>query len=237
MSKLPRCEGEAYERWRTGYPTCRNTGPSNRATRPTRGAFFLSDVPSHLKRILREQAVAARARLSPAERATRSHAIADRVTGLDRWGPARTVALYAPIGVEVDTGEIARRAAADGKTLVWPRSVPGGRTMEFAACAPADMVRGPLGAPEPPAWSQAVPIASIDVVLVPGLAFDARGTRLGRGGGHYDATLAALPPRAARIGLAFEAQLVAEVPREAHDVALDAVVTEDRVLPGAEAAR
>jgi 5-formyltetrahydrofolate cyclo-ligase len=104
--------------------------------------------------------------------------------------------------------------------------------MEFAACAPGEMVPGPIGAPEPPTWARSVPAESIDLFLVPGLAFDAAGGRLGRGGGHYDATLAAMPLRAPRIGLAFEAQIVPEVPREAHDVALDAVVTEDRVLPG-----
>ncbi len=181
---------------------------------------------------MREQAVAARARLSPAERATRSHAIADRVAQLEGFRRARTVALYAPVGVEVDTGELARRAADDGKTLVWPRSRPGDRKMEFAACSAGDMVRGPLGAPEPPEWARAVPPESIDLFVVPGLAFDAAGGRLGRGGGHYDATLAAMPPGAPRVGVAFEAQLVPAVPREPHDVALDAVVTEDRVLPG-----
>jgi 5-formyltetrahydrofolate cyclo-ligase len=187
--------------------------------------------PSHLKKLLREQAVAARARLSPGERATRSHAIADRVALLDGFRRARTVALYVPVGAEVDTGEIARCATAAGKTLVWPRSVAGGRKMEFAACFPGDMVPGPMGAPEPPTWARAVPAESIDLIVVPGLAFDASCGRLGRGGGHYDATLAAMPPRAPRVGLAFEAQLVPQVPREAHDVALDAVVTEDRLLP------
>ena len=192
---------------------------------------------SHLKRRLREQAVAARVRLSPGERATRSHAIADRVALLDGFRRARTVALYAPVGAEVDTGEIARRAAAAGKTLVWPRSVPGRRNMEFAACAPGEMVPGPIGAPEPPAWARALPPESIDLIVVPGLAFDAAGGRLGRGGGHYDATLAAMPLRTPRVGLAFEAQLVPKVPREPHDVALDAVVTEDRVLPDGEPPR
>jgi 5-formyltetrahydrofolate cyclo-ligase len=66
-------------------------------------------------------------------------------------------------------------------------------------------------------------------VVVPGVAFSQDGHRLGRGGGHYDATLAQMP-RAVRLGVAFEAQLVAELPREPHDAPLDAVVTESRVL-------
>ena len=75
-----------------------------------------------------------------------------------------------------------------------------------------------------------MPATEIDLVVVPGVAFDAAGRRLGRGRGHYDATLAGLPAGAARIGLAFELQLVPEIPEEPHDVRLDAVVTEARVL-------
>jgi 5-formyltetrahydrofolate cyclo-ligase len=74
-----------------------------------------------------------------------------------------------------------------------------------------------------------VPPSEIDCVVVPGVAFSPEGWRLGRGGGYYDATLAALP-RALRVGVAFEVQLVPTVPREPHDVALDAVVTESRLL-------
>ena len=72
-------------------------------------------------------------------------------------------------------------------------------------------------------------LADLDLVLVPGVAFDGAGRRLGRGAGHYDATLAALGPRGRAVGLAFEAQLLAEVPCEAHDAHLDALVTEARV--------
>jgi 5-formyltetrahydrofolate cyclo-ligase len=103
--------------------------------------------------------------------------------------------------------------------------------MEFAACAPGDLVAGALGGREPPPSAPAVPPAEIDLVLVPGVGFDPSGRRIGRGRGHYDATLAALP-RATAVGLAFEAQVVPEVPAEAHDARLAAVVTERRTLRG-----
>jgi 5-formyltetrahydrofolate cyclo-ligase len=83
---------------------------------------------------------------------------------------------------------------------------------------------------EPPPDLPAVPLSEIELVLVPGVAFDGSGRRLGRGRGHYDATLAALSPAAVRIGLAFELQIVAAVPCEPHDMPLDAIVTERRVL-------
>lgn len=192
------------------------------------------------KRALRAEMLAARLRIPPAEREASSRAVAERVASLPAFAAARTLALYPAMGAEVDTAEIARRALAAGKRLAWPRVQPGALALTFAACLPGDLVPGPSGTREPPPEAPAVPLPEIDCVLVPGLAFDPRGLRLGRGRGHYDATLAALPRRAARVGLAFEAQLVAEVPRESHDAPLDAVVTERRVVstgPGGAAER
>jgi 5-formyltetrahydrofolate cyclo-ligase len=82
---------------------------------------------------------------------------------------------------------------------------------------------------EPPAGAPEVALDEIDCVVMPGVAFSEDGLRLGRGGGYYDATLERMP-RAARVGLAFEAQIVPTLPREAHDAPLDAVVTETRTL-------
>jgi 5-formyltetrahydrofolate cyclo-ligase len=90
-------------------------------------------------------------------------------------------------------------------------------------------VRGPLGALEPPPAAPEVPPAEIDAIVVPGVAFSADGHRLGRGGGYYDATLAALP-HALRVGLAFDVQVLPDVPRELHDARLDVLVTETRLL-------
>jgi 5-formyltetrahydrofolate cyclo-ligase len=116
-----------------------------------------------------------------------------------------------------------------GVRVLFPRSVPGDRRLRFAACAPGELVPGPLGAREPPSGAPDVAPDEIDCVLVPGLGFSLDGHRLGRGGGHYDATLAAMP-RATRIGVAFEAQLMPTLPREPHDASLDALVTEARTL-------
>lgn len=182
------------------------------------------------KRRLRERVIAARARLTAAEREEASRRIADRLAELDAYAGARTIALYAPIGAEVDTGEIVRRALAAGKSLAWPRLQAGRLALEFAACDPAGLVGGPHGTHQPPPGAPAVPPERIDLVLVPGVAFDARGRRLGRGRGHYDATLAAMPPRVARVGLCFEVQLVPRLPNEPHDAPLDAIVTERRLL-------
>jgi 5-formyltetrahydrofolate cyclo-ligase len=167
--------------------------------------------------------------MSVDERARRSEAIAAAVAENAGFRAARTVAVYAPLGAEVDALPIARRAAERGARVVFPRVVAGARRLDFAACDPAALVPGPLGILQPPPAAPAVELAGIDCVVVPGIGFSADGHRLGRGGGYYDVTLAAMP-RARRIAVAFDVQVVAALPREPHDAPLDALVTETRRL-------
>jgi 5-formyltetrahydrofolate cyclo-ligase len=190
------------------------------------------------KQALRDTVIVARLRLSPEERAALSHAVAERVVVLDAFVRARTVALYAPMGAEVDTAEIARIGASLGKRLAYPRLLEGDRALGFAACHADALLPGALRTREPPPGAPAISPGEIDLVLVPGVAFDARGRRLGRGRGHYDATLAGLPASARRVGLAFELQIMSVIPQERHDALLDVIVTEARVIvpmPPAEA--
>ena len=182
------------------------------------------------KRALRDRLVRTRAAWPPSERARASAAAAAILAETSGWRSAATVALYAPMGAEVDTRPLSERAAAEGKRIAWPFLEPGALALRFGSCEVADLVGGPLGTREPPRLAAPVALAEIDLVVVPGVAFDARGRRLGRGRGHYDATLSLLPSRAERVGLAFELQLVPAVPAEAHDAPLDAVVTEQRLI-------
>jgi 5-formyltetrahydrofolate cyclo-ligase len=187
-------------------------------------------VDAAAKRSLREALVSARRAVPPEERARRSREIASRLSTLDAFVRASVVALYASTGAEVDTAPLAEIALAAGKRVLYPRVAAGTRTLAFAACGPGALVPGALGTREPPAGAADVRLDAIDLVVVPGVAFDAQGRRLGRGGGYYDATLAELRRGTPRYGAAFEVQLVAAVPEEPHDVRLDGVVTEDRVL-------
>ncbi|HTN53304.1 MAG TPA: 5-formyltetrahydrofolate cyclo-ligase [Anaeromyxobacter sp.] len=180
------------------------------------------------KRALRTQLIAVRARLAQDERIRWSRAIAARLVELPQVRSARTVALYAPLGTEVDALDLVPRLLERGARVLFPRAMPD-RLLAFAPCTPAELVRGPLGAREPPSSAPGVALAEIECVVMPGVAFSLDGLRLGRGGGYYDSTLKAMP-RAARVGVAFEAQVVAALPREPHDVTLDALVTEERLL-------
>src|SRR5262249_61676779 len=109
----------------------------------------------------------------------------------------------------------------------------GGDHLEFLGPEPNEWVRGPSGTPEPangrPLGADAVRLC----FLVPGVAFDGRGARLGRGGGWYDRALAGHPD-AARLGLAYDFQVVPFVPEASWDVRMHVVVTETRVLAGVE---
>jgi 5-formyltetrahydrofolate cyclo-ligase len=180
------------------------------------------------KRQLRAELIAARARLTTGERQDRSAAIAGRLAAFEPFRVTLTVALYAPLGAEVDPGPIARAVLARGGRVLSPRALAG-RRLAFCACPPGELVRGPHGAGEPPPLAPEVPLSGIPCFVLPGVGFSRDGLRLGRGAGYYDTTLAEVPG-ALRIGLAFDLQLRAELPREPHDVALDAIVTERGLL-------
>ncbi len=155
--------------------------------------------------------------------------MAERLEAVDLFHGARTVALYAPLGTEVDSSEIARLALARDVRVVYPRAIQGERRLVFARCEPSALVKGPLGVGEPPPGSREVALDDIDCVVMPGIAFSEDGLRLGRGGGYYDATLK-LAPRVLRLGVAYDLQIVPTLPREPHDVVLDAIVTDARTL-------
>jgi len=185
--------------------------------------------PKARKRELRSELIAARARLTPGERQARSALIAERLSGFGPFREAATVGLYAPLGTEVDAWPLARAVLARGGRVAFPRGVPGERLLGFAACDPGDLVRGPFGAGEPPPGARLVPLAEIGCFVIPGVGFSRDGFRLGRGGGYYDVTLKQALG-AARVGVAYAAQLRPELPSEPHDVPLDAIVTELETL-------
>ena len=128
---------------------------------------------------------------------------------------------------EIETASFLRLALGLGKRLVCPRvdrSVPVLRLFEVRDLG-ADFRRGTLGIPEPKKTCPAVDPVEVDWVLVPGLAFDGRCHRLGRGAGHYDRLLPTLRPDAPRWALALDCQWVEGLPVEPHDAPLHGVVS------------
>lgn len=155
--------------------------------------------------------------------------MAARLLALADERAARTVAVYAAVGREADPREAAAAWLAAGLTVAWPRVV--GTALRFHRAAGLDALEaGYRGILEPRPQAPLVPLEAIDLLVVPGVAFDRRGGRLGQGGGFYDRLLAAPARRALAVGLGYAVQLMDEVPTEAHDQRLDAVITERELL-------
>ena len=147
--------------------------------------------------------------------------------------PRNAVLLTLPFRSEWDTLPLVQRGARrrqDGRHAARRRADADARAPCASPIADRDVVGGYQGIPEPLPDCPRVAREAIDFVLVPGVAFDLAGRRLGYGGGYYDRLLPLLSPRAARVAGAFELQLVDRVPAAPHDVAVDAIVTESRAL-------
>jgi 5-formyltetrahydrofolate cyclo-ligase len=178
-------------------------------------------------RILRERDA------TPAEdRATASASIAALLLAREDFASSKTVLLTLPFGSEWDTRALLRAALAGAKTVALPRVNLATRMLDICAITRLehDAAPGYRGIPEPGAHCELLGVASIDWVLVPGVAFDRTGHRIGYGGGYYDRLLPLLRADAHRVAGAFELQLVDHVPAASHDVAVDAVVTEARSI-------
>ena len=158
---------------------------------------------------------------------TRSARVLRRVCALGEYPLAPVVSFYAAGGGEVDPRPLAREALRRGVTVCYPRVEGRGRLSFRRVRRLSDLAAGALRIFAPRADSPRVPARRIALFLVPGLAFDASGGRLGRGGGYYDAALRGMP--GLKVGLGYDFQLVGRVPRTRRDVRLDLVVTESAV--------
>ena len=176
------------------------------------------------KAALRVRARAARASLGSGDRAEAAAAVARHFFDHTDLQPSDIVAAYWRIRDEVDCQPILVRLMDSNQTVVLPVVLGPEQPLDFRVWEQgASLYESGFGTLAP---SDLAPRAEPDVVLMPLLGFDSRGTRLGYGGGYYDRTLASMKKRPKLIGLAYSAQEFEKIPREAHDVPLDAVVTE-----------
>lgn len=169
----------------------------------------------------------------PAEaRRAKSEAIARQLSGWDVFGRARTVLVFLSTRSEVLTGPVVAAALAAGKIVGAPRTLLAEKRLDFRQVSGReDELRpGPFGISEPQPDLAVVEPRVADVILVPGLAFDEQGYRLGYGGGFYDRLLADPAVNGVAVGLAFEEQLVERVARGERDLPVDWVATERRMI-------
>ncbi|MCG3123625.1 MAG: hypothetical protein GIKADHBN_02046 [Phycisphaerales bacterium] len=190
------------------------------------------DEVTERKRRLRRDMIERLAALAPAEAASQSLLMADliaRQPWFRRRGPLMT---FLATPQEPDLTTVLEREIASGRTVTAPRMDWNACTIEphRVADLDRDLVPARHGLREPGPDCPRVPVSELEVVLVPAVAFDHAGTRLGRGGGFYDRFLSRPDLRALRVGVVFDLQILDQVPRQAHDARMDLVLTPTRVI-------
>jgi len=194
------------------------------------------------KRALRRAMAERRDALAPQDRAARSQAACQRLLSLPELGarPGRTLSGYVAVRGEIDPAAALDAARSAGAIVTLPRVVSSRPRLRFhRAAAGAALVPGRFGLIEPDPEAPEVPVERIDVVIVPGLAFDAGGRRLGYGGGYYDeaGTRMRAAGRGLLVGFGYDFQVVDACPWGEGDVVLDMVVTDARVMRPASEGR
>jgi 5-formyltetrahydrofolate cyclo-ligase len=182
------------------------------------------------KEYLRSLLLGRRCRLPFEEIYRRSSLVQERFLKLPEFSSARSIALYSSFKNEVLTDEIFLRALNEGKEVSFPRVVRAVPHLAFFRVGgKQELSPGSYDILEPPSKGERREPDSFDCVVVPGIAFDMSGARLGYGKGYYDRFLSAV--RCPIIALAFDLQVLGEnIPVTEHDVKMDSVVTESRVM-------
>lgn len=195
------------------------------------------DIVLEERRNLRRNALLARDTLDPALRHAWSIEIAERLYAYlpdqkAEWKMSSSIHCYISVRSEVETREFIERELRDGVRVIVPIVEQAGTSKVLAHTeikGLTDLAKGHFGLDEPLERNVAS-LVSLDAVIVPLVAFDRRGTRLGYGMGFYDRFLHELPREVKRIGLAFSMQEVSFIPSLAHDEPLDAIVTERAII-------
>ena len=185
------------------------------------------------KQDIRDDVANKMATLSTDEIDQQRQAIENRLFEFANFLESRIVLLYTPTRNEVDTMEIIRRSFMYGKIIVLPAFDSSSHTVQLHKVddLDKDLVQGPRGNLEPnPKRCKSVPIDCLDIAIVPGLAMDEKGGRIGQGNGYYDRLMPELPITTRKVGLVYEQQIVPLVPLESHDKYVDIVITQDRVI-------
>jgi 5-formyltetrahydrofolate cyclo-ligase len=183
---------------------------------------------------IREQAHANRNQ--QADKDALSQRICETFMALPEYAAARTVLFYLDVRSEVRTRHTLPAALQTGKRIVVPYCVKDELEL-FLLTSPDELAVGMYKILEPRPELRVLPEkrvapAELDLIMVPGVAFDRRGARMGHGFGYYDRLLQHARPDAPLVALAFECQLFPEVPTQPHDVFMDKIITEQAVYPG-----
>lgn len=178
----------------------------------------------------RKNCLARRARLSPFQRKTKSEKICQKILNLPYWQRAKRVMLYVTYRNEVDTILLIQEALKTGKILLLPKVEKKEIVPYGINSFPEDVAPGYKSILEPIAYRCQRWAGAMDIIIVPGCAFDFQGNRLGYGLGCYDRFLKKINPSVLKIGLTYEICLVSHLPVEKYDEKVNVIVTEKQII-------
>ncbi|AEE97348.1 5-formyltetrahydrofolate cyclo-ligase [Mahella australiensis] len=186
------------------------------------------------KKLIRQAVLEKRSRLTPLEAAQKSEAICRAVVATRTFVSARFIMAYIDARNEVQTECIIRQAWAEGKRLAVPVCIPQTHTLLVSELTSFEELRdGFYGIKEPmEEYMRPASPEQLDIIIVPAVAYDRRGYRIGYGGGYYDRFLSSLDKDIVTIGIAFDIQIVGEVPVQPFDIPVDMVITESGIIKG-----
>ena len=180
------------------------------------------------KEKIRRRILKLRNSFSAEERREKSERIKEKLFTFFEFKTAKVILLYAAKGSEVETEEMIEEALSSGKKVGLPLTK--GKGLLFSQIfSYEELSPSTLGILEPKK-ERPIPLDKVDLVVIPGIAFDAKGNRIGFGRGFYDRFLSRIPKRILKIGLAFELQVVETIPEGLTDIPVDKIITEKRII-------
>ena len=180
---------------------------------------------------IRQEILRKRDNIPPVVRSAKNKMILERMLSLEEFKNAGIIFFFASFRTEVDTTEMIKSALSSGKRVLLPKVDKDRHELllyeirDFSELAP-----GYMGIPEPSFQGRQMSINDADIVIIPGAGFDASGNRIGYGGGYYDRLLSGLQKDSPVIAPAYEEQVVDSIPSEPHDIRVQMIVTDRRVI-------
>jgi len=185
------------------------------------------------KRGLREKISITLSTLSAAEAADKTKAIENRLFEFANFVEAKIVLLYMNSLNEINTEQIIKNSLKLNKIVILPVVDTKKHTIKLMKIdnIDTDLRIGSRGILEPdPKRCKMVPIECLDIAIIPGIVLDEKGSRIGPGDGYYDRLIPKLPATARKVALAFEEQIIKQVPTESHDRHVDIIITDKRII-------
>ncbi len=184
-----------------------------------------------MKKKLREQILGRRKGLARSEVLAKSMLIKHRLFASSWYRDACNILFYVSYNNEVNTHDMLQESLVNGKNVIVPKTDTQNKALICSRFLSwDDLCLGAFSIFEPKDdCVREVPFSSIDLFIIPGVVFDCKGNRIGHGGGYYDRLLQSRC-HAHRIGLAFELQIVESIPVETHDIKVEKIITEERII-------